>query len=354
MKLKNQPLWLVKLTRYEFWPVNVFYCPFFFYWIYLGLKAQNLAFLFNINPAMILGGAVGAGKKEALDHIPVQYKPKTIFFEPGCGLAYVKELMAKELIALPCIAKPNEGERGQGVEKIASFDDLERYVNLAIEPFLIQEFVDSTQELGVFYYKDPVTEQGQITSIVVKNFLSIKGNGQLNLEQLMQQNLRARFRINYLRTKFKNQLNRVLDQEEILYLEPIGNHCRGTEFMSGNHLINAKLVAVFDKITKDFIGFDYGRFDLKISDLNSLYKGKDIRILEVNGVNAEPAHIYDTSYNLIKAYKDVKKQLDIIYRIYDLKYRHRKDKIRMVHCIPIIKEHLKIQKRRNRLLNRPT
>lgn len=60
-----------------------------------------------------------------------------------------------------------------------------------------------------------------------------------------------------------------------------------------------------DEILKDFEGFNYGRFDLKVKTIEDLYEGKNIKVLELNGVNADPAHIFDPNYKLLKAYKDV-------------------------------------------------
>ena len=147
-------------------------------------------------------------------------------------------------------------------------------------------------------------------------------------------------RIEYLKSKHAKDLNRILEEGEVMFLEPVGNHCRGTEFLSGQHIINDKLVNIFDEITKNFIGFDYGRFDLKINSLEDLYEGKGIKILEVNGVNAEPAHVYDRTYNLYKAYKDVKRQLDIIYRIYMCKYKNEPHTLTLGQIIEDIRAHV--------------
>ena len=98
-------------------------------------------------------------------------------------------------------------------------------------------------------------------------------------------------------------------------LEPIGNHCRGTTFLNGNNLINRELEHVFDQIAGSIEGFYYGRFDVKVSSLDDLYAGKNIKILELNGVSSEPAHIYDPDNTLIKAYRDVLKHMRIIEEI---------------------------------------
>ena len=46
-----------------------------------------------------------------------------------------------------------------------------------------------------------------------------------------------------------------------------------------------------------------------------MYAGRHIRMLELNGVSAEPAHIYDPGYTLLRAYRDFARHMDIMHRI---------------------------------------
>ena len=62
-------------------------------------------------------------------------------------------------------------------------------------------------------------------------------------------------------------------------------------------------------------GFNFGRFDLRVSSLDNLYKGKDIKIMEVNGANSEPAHIYDPEMKLFTAYKAVFQHWNNLYEV---------------------------------------
>ena len=47
-------------------------------------------------------------------------------------------------------------------------------------------------------------------------------------------------------------------------------------------------------------------------------KVEDFKIIEVNGVNSEPAHIYEPSYSLLKAYRDIFHHMEIIYEISEM------------------------------------
>lgn len=306
---------LTKIVNYEYWPWWLFYIPCIPYWLVLSAKAGSLMFFSNVNPGIYLGGLFGESKKDILDGIPKEYLPKTLFFEQGTDLSIVMEGCEKEGISFPFIFKPNVGERGNGVEKIYSPAQLSQQIGTVKEDFIIQEFIDYTIELGVFYHKYPNQHKSDITSVTSKEFLSITGNGGHTFEALIKKSVRASNQYDRMRIKFAEVWHEVIPDGEKILLEPIGNHCRGTMFLNSNHLINAELIAVFDKISKDIPGFFYGRYDLKVKSLEDLYAGKNIRVMELNGVASEPAHIYDPQFSLLAAYAELYKHLKIIAEI---------------------------------------
>jgi hypothetical protein len=118
-----------------------------------------------------------------------------------------------------------------------------------------------------------------------------------------------------LQNKFGYELEKVLPLGEKMRLEPIGNHCRGTTFHNANPLINESMTDVFNQISLEIEGFFYGRFDLKVPSLDDMYHGRNIKILELNGVSSEVAHVYDPDYKLIRAYKDIAMHMKFIYQI---------------------------------------
>ena len=81
--------------------------------------------------------------------------------------------------------------------------------------------------------------------------------------------------------------------------------------------------AVFDHIGKSIPDYYYGRFDLKVPSLDDLYQGKNIRIMELNGVNSEPAHIYDPDMRIGPAYRALFRQARIIQQIAVYNHRQR-------------------------------
>lgn len=301
--------------RFEFWPYQLLYFPVFFYYLWLALKARSLTFFTAANPGIYLGGFVGESKKEILQKIHTAYLPATLYFYAGSGVDMVLLAMESEKIDFPCIIKPETGERGDGVEKLENEQQLSAYLSRFHVPFIIQEFITGTVEAGVLYYRLPDGSGSGITSVVLKSFLTVTGNGQSSLRELICSNFRAKARLDYLLNKFSTRLDEVLPVGENLELEPIGNHCRGTEFLSGQVLISPKMVRAFDLIAQDIDGFFIGRFDIKVNSLGDLEHAAHIRIMELNGVTSEPAHIYDPQGSLAEAYRALFGHYRLIYRI---------------------------------------
>jgi hypothetical protein len=309
------PLFLVKIFNYEYWDWWFFYLPVLPYWLYLSWKLKSFTFFTAANPGIEAGGFFGESKIDILDKISEKYKPATLFISQEEDIENIGFLLAKNQISFPVIAKPNVGERGTDVEKIQSLEQLTKHLQVNSGNFIIQEFITFENELGVLYYRMPSEKKGKISSLTIKKFLSVTGNGKDSLATLINQSARARFQWKKLKVKFAEQLPEILPKNEVLLLEPIGNHCRGTAFLNGNHLINSQLEAIFDEVAGNIDGFYLGRFDLKVSNFDDLYAGKNIKIMELNGVSSDLGHIYDPNYQLLHAYRDFFRHLRVIAEI---------------------------------------
>ncbi len=307
--------WIIKKTNFEFWPYWFAYIPVYFYYIYLSIRSKSLTFFTVANPGIYLGGFVGESKKNILQKINPAYLPPTVYCKHEWSQEQIAQLVLEKNIQYPFIAKPDVGERGSNVEKINNQAQLNQYISSITEDFIIQSFIDFECELGIMYYHYPDGTKSGINSVVIKEYLTIVGDGVQTIAQLIKNHLRAQGRLDYLLAKFSQRLNEILPANEKLLLEPIGNHIRGTKFLNGNHLINEKLVQVFDNIAKPIEGFYIGRFDLKVKSIADLYEGKNIQIMELNGVSSEPAHIYDPSTFIVKAYNALFTHYKLIYII---------------------------------------
>lgn len=295
-----------KFTRYEYWPWWLFYLPMTPYYLYQAFRTGSFTFPTSVNPAIYGGGFYGEKKTDILQHLSTEYLPVTVFVEKGSTFQQILHLISENGLTFPVIAKPNVGERGTNVEKVESVEQLKAYALRVQEDFLIQEFITYPIELAVLYSRLPSQEKGEVSSITVKEFLSVVGNGTSTIEQLILKDPRAVFQLTVLRERMVGSLQNILPSGESHLLEPIGNHCRGTKFLNANQLITAEVNATFDKISESYQNFFYGRFDLKVPSTEDFQNGKNIKIMELNGISADPAHVYDPDYKLLNAYKDLR------------------------------------------------
>ncbi len=298
------PLFLVKIFYYEYWPFWLFFLPLLPYWVYLSIRSKSFTYFTAVNPAIPHSGVFGESKSDILSLIDHSFLPKTVVLEKGSSLAQAMISLRAESLDFPIIAKPDVGERGTSVEKIDDASGLEFYLKSSNDKIILQEFVQYPIELGVLYFRKPLTGEKGISSIVIKEFMNVTGDGRSSIRELLLNDERYKIQLPAMELKYGEALDSILNRGEKRDLQPIGNHCLGTKFLSGQHLINDQLIDVFDAIAEGIPGFFQGRFDLKVSDLESLYRGENIRILELNGVTSEPGHIYDPELNLIQAYRD--------------------------------------------------
>ena len=303
MILKSFRLSWIKLTHFEFWPWKFFYGPLLPYYLFLAIKNRSIAFPSIVNITLKDGGFFNENKSEILKNIPSEYLPQTVEINKKKEFQELLHLIKE--IEFPLVAKPLSGQRGQGVKKIFSIDSLYDYHTFSKEDYLLQEFIEHPIELAVLYSRLPKQIKGIVSSVTQKEFLSVVGDGQSTIEMLLTKNFRAQLIWEDLKKNLLINWAEIVPKGEVKIVEPIGNHCRGTIFRNAGHLDFAKIAKVCDEILKEFKDFNYGRFDLKVKTIEDFYAGKNIKILELNGVNADAAHIFDPNYSLIAAYSSV-------------------------------------------------
>ncbi len=288
--------------------------PFFLYWLWLSLRAKSFLFFSASNPRITLGGMFGESKYEVLMQLPERLRPKTIFVEFPVT---VDELINKIKLAgldFPVIFKPDFGERGFMVKRIFSRNDIEHYLRKMKSNFLIQELIELPVECGVFFTRFPNEDKGKVTSVVLKEMLDVVGDGVSTLQELIFAKERAKLQWTILKEVHQDRLTQIVKEGERVELNSIGNHCLGTKFLNGNHIISATMSESFDRISKEMRQFYFGRFDLKCASLEDLSKG-NVKILEVNGCGAEPAHIYQPGFSLWEAYSVLFTHWNNLYQI---------------------------------------
>ena len=305
---------IIKLRDWEYWPFGIIHAPFFIYWLLLSLKERSLFFFSASNPGIFMGGMLGESKFDVHKKLPEEVTPKTALIQWPVSSERIMQCLRENGFQFPLIFKPNMGERGWRVRRINSYKEAEDYGNEIKVDFLIQDLVDLPLEFGVFYVRYPLEESGKVISIVGKEMLFIEGDGKRTIQQLILEKDRARLQWNVLRVTYRHRLEEVLPGGEKLELVSMGNHCLGTKFLNCNHLITDTLSSSFDRISKRVDGFYFGRYDVRVSSIEDLEKGK-VKVVELNGCGAEPSHIYEPGFSLWKALRVLLQHWNYIYRI---------------------------------------
>jgi hypothetical protein len=300
LKRITQSNFYTKLTHWEYWPFGILQFPVFFYYGWLSLRSRSFLFFTASNPGIEMGGMFGESKFQILQRIPSHLIPKTIVVEATSTPQKVIGIIRQHGYNFPVIFKPDLGERGFMVKRIDNENEVGDYLKKIRVRFLVQELVDLPMEFGVLYERLPSAQHGRVTSIVMKEMLSVTGDGKSTLRELIFGKPRAKLQWENLKEAYGDRLNEVVEKDKAIELVSIGNHARGTKFLNGNNLITLKLCESFDAIGKHIEGFYFGRFDVRCSTLEDLESG-NVKILELNGCGAEPAHIYDPDFKIIDA-----------------------------------------------------
>lgn len=306
-----------KLFDWEYWPTFMFYIPNVPYAAYLALRAKSLVFFSATNPAIQHSGNGSESKFKTIELLPKAYRPNSIFIKANKPIEKVFLQLKNHNLKYPLIIKPDIGFKGLLVKQLKSDKDLVQYhKNNSSINLIVQEFIDYKNECGIFYHRFPDKPSGKITSITLKKYLIVIGDGSATLLELIKNNVRAKNYLDLLILLHKNNLNLILPKGEGKTLSIIGNHSKGAQFINGNHLIDLHLENTIDTIAKQIPGWFYGRLDIKFNSFEELKQLQNFKIIEINGIISEPTHIYDsTSISYFNALKEIRKHWKYAYKI---------------------------------------
>lgn len=315
----------------------MFYIPNIPFAFYHAVKAGSLVFYTATNPGIENSGIGTESKFKTLQLLPEKHLPKTIFHKANSSIELTIIAVNEHQIIYPLIAKPDVGFRGLLVKKIENKEDLISYLKKYPIDILIQEFLTEENECGIFYHRLPNEKKGKITSITLKEFLHVTGNGKSTVEELIKNDKRAKIYIGLFKKDCCNiNLKEIIPKGKKLKLSSIGNHSKGTRFINGNHLITKKLEETFNSLNNKTNDWYYGRLDLKYNSFSDVENG-NFKILELNGILAEPTHIYDSgNINYLKALKEIRKHWKQLNKI--ARFNHDQNKVPYRSTLGLLKD----------------
>jgi membrane protein DedA with SNARE-associated domain len=284
-----------RLWRWEFWPVWAAYLPLVPYLLFLAIRYRSVSVFTLVNPGIPGGGLTGESKSAILAHL-----------DRGDGIVPAFQMIpagvSEANVAPPVVLKPDRGERGRGVRIIRTQAELREALEATRgTDRILQDYVPGL-EFGLFYLHDPREANGHVVSIVEKTFPWVTGDGRRTLADLILDDDRAACLYNTYRRECGRDFGDVPAAGERVPLVEVGSHCRGAVFNDRRDLITPALDAATDRIARRHPGFYLGRFDVRAESYSDLRQGC-FRVLELNGVAAEPGHIYDPSVSLAGGYR---------------------------------------------------
>lgn len=338
-----------KIIHWEYWPFWLIYYPLFPAWLFFSLRARSFFFFNAANPTMENGGMAMESKNDIYEMIPEHTIPKTIWIKKGTSKKEILNKIEEKAVSFPFIAKPDIGMKALGVEKVYNAEQLDAYIEKSPENFLVQEFIPYAKEVGIFYVRMPGENKGKITGIVSKEFLTVVGDGNTSILQLIKQNPRSYMQLPELQKKWGvEKLEEILLAGEEFILVPYGSHTRGAKFMDITHLASKELTETIDAICTQIPEFYYGRLDVLYNTIEELADGKNFSIIEINGAGGEPTHIYDPKHSVFFAWKEILRHWNMLNIISIINHRKGhsylsfKDGRAMLKANSLLEEQLKL------------
>jgi hypothetical protein len=151
------------------------------------------------------------------------------------------------------VLKPNVGQRGSGFKLISSQTDAEKYLAQVTADVIIQRYIQHEKEIGVFYYRIPGQQHGEVFAVTQKLFPTVIGDGASTLEQLLQKDERASLLASTYLRRFAQLGHEVLGSGVRVRLVEAGNHCQGCIFQDGSDLLSIALRDRIDEISEIFL-----------------------------------------------------------------------------------------------------
>lgn len=278
-------------------------------------KTKKWFYFAAVNPSMLNGGMFGNTKSEMYLLLDPAYVPLFVQIDCQDSASTIHEKLVSNHLEFPLMAKPEVGERGYKIQRILDEHALKAYHQQISTQYLLQKWVNMPLEISIFIYKLPGDDSYTISSIVGKELLSIVGDGQKTIGQLIEDFPRARLQISRLYPRWKEKWNQILDKGERLTLTDIANHSKGARFYNLTHHLTSDWNKRINQIILNRDGFNYGRFDLRCCDVMDFPNGKPVCIIELNGMGAEPIDMYEEGIPLSQGISILLKHWKIQCRI---------------------------------------
>lgn len=308
-----------RFRRWEFWPSWVLYAPLVPWLAWLALRHGGLRVVTAVNPGIPAGGLFGESKQPILAALAAAWPERvarTCLLPQGAVEAraeQVRRFLRDHALSFPIVLKPDVGERGSGVAIVRDAAALPLALSTRPGDLLVQEYVPGI-EAGLFYVRRPSEPHGRLTSITDKRMIAVTGDGTSTLETLILGDARAVCLAPVHLARHAASLSRVPAAGEVFPLVEIGTHSRGALFLDGAALATPALADAVDRLGRGHPGFHLGRYDVRAESIEALRAGV-FRVIELNGLTAEPTDMYDPRHGVAHAWRALAAQWQTAFAI---------------------------------------
>ena len=289
------------------WPSAVLYLPVRLGILALCLRYRRLTAFASANPSFgRIGGFIGDSKSLLLR--PFQRDSRCC---PTLALSLddPKDDRVKEAEAFaachgfPVVFKPEVAEDGAGLRFVRTQEQLERLVRSAKEDFLLQKFITGF-EFEVVWRRNPGRDDGRIMAVVQKRDVTVRGDGEQTLEELIWLDEVAVSRGELFIQCHARDLNRVIPAGQKVTLNLTGSYGHGARCLHRHDLITVELDTAMTAFAKRFPGLHFARFDLRALSVEDLKAGRFI-VTEVGGCCHVSSLLRDESLRFSRSYSVV-------------------------------------------------
>ena len=309
--LERMPKWLICI-------------PLTIQWLWLALRFRSATLPSCANPAITSGGLVGEGKLEYFSGMGDTARAATARY---CAVSTqaklerraLQQMLAGVQLAFPLIAKPDLGLCGYGVRRVDNLGELRAYLDAfpANETVVLQQYLPQEGEAGIFYVRDPVTDQGRIIGLTLRYFPRVTGDGIRTVGELIARDPRASRVTQSPQHESRYNARRIPGCGETVRLSTVGSTRVGGLYRDGDSCVTPQLLQAVDAIARDMPDFHFGRFDVRFDSLHDLSAGTGFTIMEINGAGSEAIQAWDPETSLIEGLRMIFAKQRLLFEIGD-------------------------------------
>lgn len=310
-----------QITRHEYWPNFILNFPIIFQFLWLGFVHRSFTVFTLANRAFgPTGGIPAASKfdtyKKFIGNHSVGVKTVHIPAEKDLNTRWgnALKILKQEKITFPCVIKPEIGDGGIGVYIAQSAAHLRAWLDANVDDAVVQEFVDGN-EYEVIWTRRPGRKEGRIQSVVQKDFVRVKGDGERKLEDLIWADDHGVANGKLFCKQNFRKADMVLKPGKYYPLAPTGSRIRGARFIARPELRAGTLSKAIDTLADACGDVHYVCLDIRAASDEALSNGEAIRITSVKGAGATSSELYDGYVRMGNAYARIYKELNFCFSV---------------------------------------